>query len=144
MAKKITFLAGIAREGTAGSVRGKIPAGLIKAIGAQEGQGIEFMVHGNTLVGAKVLTAKEFKMAQREKASEAPAKKVAPKATKPKSVGKSTQKPAKPVRTATASRTPKKVAKPSKRKTEVEYEAPKVARKVKKPIKPVVKLKRKK
>ena len=124
MAKKITFLAGIAREGSSGSVRGKIPAGLIKAINAQEGQGIEFMVHGTTLVGAKVLTAKELRIAQKEKAAEAPEPKA--KATKPKTVGKPTVKASAPAKVIKGGKKPKPAVKPSKRRTEVEYEAPKV------------------
>lgn len=141
----VTFLAMIAREGSAGSVRGKIPAGLVKAINAQEGDGVQFEVHGTTLVGAKVLRGKELRMAVKEKANErkeaaasAPVKKAPAKVVKP--TPKAT--PAPPARKAKS--VAKAPVKPSNRKTEVEYEAP---RKLKKPTpsgKPVIKLGRKK
>lgn len=129
MAKnKLTFLANIKREGEAGSIRGKIPAGLIKAIGAKEGQGIEFLVHGTTLVGATVLSSKEFKAAQKVKDAEAPVKKAPVK----RSVEKSEKKGKKVAPIEKTGKKPKPVTKPSKRRTEVEYEEPKKLKKGKK------------
>lgn len=141
----ITFIAMISREGSAGSVRGKIPAGLVKQINAKEGNGIQFEVHGNTLVGAKVLAGKELRDAIKEKAASAPAKATAtPKAKSTAKVVKTTPKASPEAPKAKVRKPAPAVAKPSKRKTEVEYEAPKKVKKVATATKPVFKLKRKK
>lgn len=132
MAKKTTFLATIQREGSAGSVRGKIPAGLVKAIGAKEGDVVEFSVHGTTLVGAQVLTGKDARMAVKEKAAERPAPRSTAKPVAKGKVGKSTPKASAPVVSRKAGKKVKPAVKGSKRRTEVEYEAPPLKRKGKK------------
>jgi antitoxin component of MazEF toxin-antitoxin module len=121
----LTFISVIKREGEAGSIRGKIPAGLVKALNVNEGDGIEFQVRGTTLVGANVLQGKALRLALKEKAAEAPAS----KSSKPKSVAKATPKASTPAPVKKGGKKPKPVQKGSKRKTEVAYEAPVVPRK---------------
>lgn len=131
---KLTFLAGIAREGEGGSVRGKIPAGLIKAINAKEGEAIEFKVHGTTLVGATILSKGEFRARQKERQSEAKQRQSDVKQATSSLKAKKKAKPVvKPVRRSSSpppvkrsAKPVKKVVKPSKRRTEVEYEAPRI------------------
>lgn len=128
MAKQ-TFLSVIKREGESGSIRGKIPAGLIKAINASEGCGVQFMVHGTTLVGAKVLSKKETKEALKEKASEAPVKKTSVSKGK---VGKAVKKTTAAPPVKKGHKKPKPLKKGSKRRTEVEYDEPPKIKKGKK------------
>lgn len=144
MARKlITFIAMIAREGSSGSVRGKIPAGLVKAIDAKEGDGVEFQVHGSTLVGAQVLTGRALRDALKEKKAEAaaakpaPAKrKVAPAKTVSKQVGRKVRKVTSeddtPVRAKKVTKKPLPAKKAVKRRTRVEYEEDEAPRVVKK------------
>jgi hypothetical protein len=70
MSKKLKFLATVNKEGEHGSVRGKIPAGLVAALGVKAGGAIEFIVSGDRLVGADVLTPKEAKQARKEAGTE--------------------------------------------------------------------------
>lgn len=132
MAKRITFVSLVRQEGESGSTRSKVPAGLIKAIGAKDGDGIQFVVSGNTLVGAHVLKGRDLREAQAEaeggRARTAPVK----KAASPKAVVKPSQKPKFGSKLKSTGRKPLPPAKPSKRRTEVEYDAPPVKRSGKK------------
>lgn len=127
-----TFISVIQREGSSGSVRAKVPAGLVKAINADEGDAIEFQVRGTSLVGASLLTGKALRIALKERAAEAPTpRKTAPAKVKPQRVGKANGRAtAAPVIKRKANPAPvvRKAAKPVRRKTEVEYEAPRVKR----------------
>lgn len=53
------FTATLNREGSTGSVRGKIPATLVSAMGGDDGDVIEFEVNGKTLVGGRIIRGKE-------------------------------------------------------------------------------------
>lgn len=59
MPKIETYTANLSREGSTGSVRGKIPATLISAMGGDDGDVFEFQVNGKTLVGGRIITGKE-------------------------------------------------------------------------------------
>lgn len=124
MAKKRNiefFYTVVKQEGDRGATRGKVSVAMCEALGAGDGDIIEYEVDNGTIVGGHVLTKSEKKDYLREHAREAkPAKKEKP-----------TQKKGKPV-VKKKSRNddwdddeprPKKKGKTSKRKTKVEYES---------------------
>lgn len=125
MAKIETFTANLTKEGSTGSVRGKVPATLISAMGGGDGDVIEFQLNGKTLVGGRIITGKEARslrsQGRQNFGSAAPvAKKTAVAAPKAKANGRAV---AKPVVAAPKAKAKAKVApvavKPSKNKTSV-------------------------
>jgi hypothetical protein len=66
MAKIESFTANLSREGSTGSVRGKIPATLISAMGGDDGDVIEFQINGKTLVGGRIISGKEARAIRSE------------------------------------------------------------------------------
>lgn len=117
MAKKTTVLVPIKREGENGSVRAKIPAGLIKQLGGDDGDVIQFELHRDTLVGASILTGKEAKQALKEREAEL------------KEAAKSKKPAAKKVATPTKSAKPaKSKGKSEKVSKKVKGEAPKISK----------------
>lgn len=109
----------IKQEGDAGATRGKIPVQMGRAMGAKDGDIIEWEVVGGDCVGGRVLTKAEKREYEREQARNASPRKTTtkqvekPKKTKPVVKGKSSGS-TKPVR--------KKLTKPSNRRTEVAYD----------------------
>lgn len=129
MAKIETFTANLTREGSTGSVRGKVPATLISAMGGNDGDVIEFQLNGKTLVGGRIITGKEARglrsQGRKNFGSSAPApvakaKAVAAPASKAKATGKAVAKkaPVAVAKKATAKAAPV-AAKSSKNKTSV-------------------------
>lgn len=55
------FTATLNKEGSTGSIRGKIPASLVNALGGQDGDVMEFETNGRTIVGGRIITGKEAK-----------------------------------------------------------------------------------
>lgn len=114
------FRATVSQEAS-GVVRGKIPAGLTKALRAEDGSVIEFEVQGRLIIGGKVLNSKEAARYKSERAAApVPSKKTAAAV---KTVKKKTAPVEEP---APKTKSKKKVIaqKASKRKTKVEYEEP--------------------
>lgn len=112
-------------EEASGVIRGKIPAGLTKALRAESGSVIEFEVQGRLIIGGKVLNSKE---AARYKAERAPAPAPKPKAVAAKKKKAPVEAPAPKAKTKKKAIAPKS----NKRKTEVEYEDPTPKKKKKK------------
>lgn len=132
MAKAEYFHTSIKQEGSDGATRGKIPVGMGRAMGAKDGDVIEWKVVDGECKGGRVLSKSERKALEKDKAA---AKKTTAPAKKTKS--KSKVKGAKPkVRKDTEApvKKGKKVkGKVSKSKTKVSMEKPKVKKgKVKK------------
>ena len=59
MAKIQRFTANLSMEGSTGSVRGKIPATLVSALGGGDGDVMEFEVNGKSIVGGGIITGRE-------------------------------------------------------------------------------------
>lgn len=144
-----TFHTNIKQEGSEGATRGKIPVAMGRAMGAKDGDVIEWEVVNGDCVGGRVLSKSERREYIRESRN---APKATPAAKKTKSKTKGKLKSKKPVVKSTdnGSSKPKlkkpikKLPKPSKRATKVSYEAPerKVKSKFKKPKLGLKKLKR--
>lgn len=101
------YHATVRQEGENGSIRAKLPVGLIRDIGAKDGSVVEFEVKGKSIVGTRLLTAAEVRKYNSAPTNKtAPAKKAAPAKPKAKAV------PAKAKKKAPA------------RRTKVEYEVP--------------------
>lgn len=116
------FTATINREGSTGSVRGKIPASLISAIGAKEGDVVEFHVNRGTLVGGHVMTGKEarqFRAQGRQSFGGSAPKSSGNGKAKKKVVGKAAS-------SEKAQKSGKKAGKSSKNKTSVKVSKSKV------------------
>jgi hypothetical protein len=140
MGKKelLKFYTHVKREGSQGATRGKVPVALCTAVGAGDGDIIEWEVQGGVIVGGHTLSKserKEYLADQKEEARErqkarTPAKKARKESapSKPKVKGKvksdkAVVKSKKGKKSRDEEPTPKKKGKTSKRRTEVEYES---------------------
>lgn len=113
------FTSTINKEGSTGSVRGKIPASLIAEIGAKEGDVVEFHVNKGTIVGAHVMTGKEARQFRAQGRAGSAPKSSGNGKVKKKVVGKSAS-------SEKAQKAGKKSSKSSKNKTSVKVSKSKV------------------
>lgn len=152
-----TFHAAINEEGPSRVLRGKIPAGLLKQMGASKGDYLELEVSGKFLTGGRIVRGKEAdkirstganlnqsrnvgSTAAKSKKVSAPTKKVATgtKKTTSSQTEKTVKRPTRAVKSAKSVKkvksgqnsSGKKVAKSSARKTSVAYETPRKVKKV--------------
>lgn len=129
MAEK--FYTVIKQEGSNGAIRGKVSAGMAAAMGAGDESVIEWNVRGKVATGQVIKGAEARKIlngsaSNRVSSTKAPAKKA-------KAVAKSSNVVSSK---GTGKKLKKAVAKPSKRRTEVEYdEAPRKLKLGKKKLK---------
>lgn len=133
MAKKNVelFHTHIKQEGSEGATRGKIPVAMGRAMGAKDGDVIEWEVVNGDCVGGRVLSKSERREYERGKASAAkstpPSKKKVKgkvKGTKPVVRSRDEDEDERP-----SKKGKKKLKKPGKRATKVSYEAPETSKK---------------
>lgn len=123
------FTSNLTMEGSTGSVRGKVPASLIRAMGGGHGDVIEFEVNGKHLVGGRIISGKEaqrirsvrqdFGRAEAAPRAAVPAKSKAVAKSNGKGQKAKSQSLGKFVLAPPVPKAKSKVAKPSKQKTKV-------------------------
>lgn len=134
-AKVEKFYTRVAQEGSNGAVRGKVTVGMCNAIGAGDGDIIEWEVQNGEVIGGRTLTKSERKAHEAEVKAE---KKAAQKASKPKKSAKPTKsvgkKPKAGKKSAPKETQSKKKKKAGRRVTKVSYEEPRKPKKGKKKL----------
>lgn len=134
-AKIEKFYTRVAQEGSAGAVRGKVTVGMCNAIGAGDGDIIEWEVQNGEVIGGHVLSKSERKAHEAEVKAERKAAKTSSKPKKSAKPAKSVGKKPKVSKSVTHKTTQlKKKKKAGKRVTKVSYEEPRKAKKGKKPL----------